>query len=57
MEIMDNEFPIQRNENTVVDVLCRLHNWNIYLRNDDEITLSMTVLKTDEGLCNIGSLV
>lgn len=57
MEIMDNEFPIQRNENTVVDVLWRLHNWNIYLRNDDEITLSMTVLKTDEGLCNIGSLV
>lgn len=57
MEIMDNEFPIQRNENTVVDVLWRLHNWNICLRNDDEITLSMTVLKTDEGLCNIGSLV
>lgn len=57
MEIMDNEFPIQRNENSVVDVLWRLHNWNIYLRNDDEITLSMTVLKTDEGLCNIGSLV
>lgn len=57
MEIMDNEFPIQRNENSVVDVLWRLHNWNIYLRNHDEITLSMTVLKTDEGLCNIGSLV